>query len=78
MAYIEDERVVACVSILNDVIKNVYTIRDTYLEEILKEIKEDRKIKESVVPNVYTKLYEKAGFKINKTDSMKNFVIIHD
>ena len=64
--------------ILNGVIKNVYTIRDNYLEEILKEIKKDRKIKESVVPNVYTKLYEKAGFKINKTDSMKNFVIIYD
>ncbi len=76
--YVEDERVVACVSILNGVIKNVYTIRDAYLEEILKEIKKDRKIKESVVPNIYAKLYEKAGFKINKTDSMKNFVIIYD
>ena len=64
--------------IKKEVIKNVYTIRDTYLEEILKEIKKDRKIKESVVPNIYAKLYEKAGFKINKTDSMKNFVIIYD
>lgn len=76
--YIEDERVVACVSLLNRVIKNVYTIKDSYLEEILAEIKKEIKIKESIVPNTYTKLYENAGFKINKADSMKNFVIIYD
>lgn len=76
--YIEDGRVVACLSILNNVIKNVYTIKDSYLEEILKEVKKERKIKESIVPNTYAKLYEKAGFKINKADSMKNFMIIYD
>lgn len=76
--YKEDERVVACVSVLKDVIKNVYTVKDNYLEKILKEIRKEIKIKESVVPNVYAELYEKAGFKINKTDSMKNFVIIYD
>ncbi len=76
--YIEDERVVACVSTLNNVIKNVYTIKETYLEEILKKIRKENKIKESIVPNVYENIYQKVGFKINKEDSMKNFILIYD
>lgn len=76
--YIEDNRVIAFVSIDNNVIKNVYTIKDKCLVEILKKIKKDYKIKESIVPNTYKALYTKAGFKINPMNSLKNFVSIYD
>lgn len=76
--YIEDDRVVSFVSIANNTIKNIYTIKDSYLLETLKMIKKETKIGESVVPNLYKKLYIEAGFKINHVDNLKNFIIIYD
>ncbi len=76
--YIEDERVASFVSISNNMIKNVYTIKDAYLVQILETIRKEKKIKESIVPNLYKKLYEKAGFKINPMNTLKNFVMIYD
>lgn len=76
--YIEDERVVAFVSVSNNMIKNVYTIKDIYLIQILETIRREKRIKESIVPNLYKNLYEKAGFKINPMNELKNFVMIYD
>ena len=45
---IEDERVVAFVSLTNNTIKNVYTIKDNSLSAILKTIRKEIKIKESI------------------------------
>lgn len=74
--YIEDEKVLAFVSVSNNVIKNVYTTKDKYLEDILKEIKKENKIGYSTVPNIYEELYKNANFKVDKTDSYKNFLVI--
>lgn len=74
---IEDERVVAFVSITKDIMKNVYTIKDNYLTEIFRELKKDVKIKESIVPNIYKNIYKKAGFSINDKDALKNFIMIY-
>ena len=76
--YIEDDRVVCFVSIVKNVIKNVYTIKDDYLVETLKTIKKDIKIKESIVPSIYRELYIDAGFTINNMDTLKNFIMIYD
>lgn len=76
--YIEDERVVAFVSVAGDVIKNVYTIKDTYLIEILRTIRKERKIKESIVPNLYKTLYTRAGFSIDPMNTLKNFIMIYE
>lgn len=76
--YLEDDRVASFVSVSNNTIKNVYTIKDNYLVETLKQIKKEIKIKESIVPNLYKGLYEKAGFKINNVDNLKNFMMIYD
>lgn len=76
--YLEDNRVVAFVSLVNNVMKNVYTIKDNYLIEILKQIKKDIKIGESIVPNIYKDLYVKAGFSINTMNTLKNFIMIYD
>lgn len=75
---IKDDRVVAFVSISNNTIKNVYTIKDSYLTEILKKIKKEVKINESIVPNVYKNLYTKAGYSINNMNTFKNFISIYE
>lgn len=75
--YIEDNRVLAFVSINNNVIKNVYTAKEKYLEEVLKKVKEENEIRYSVVTNYYAGVYERAGFKVNKNQSYKNFVTIY-
>lgn len=75
---IEDDRVVAFVSLSNNTIKNVYTIKDSYLSEILKIFKKEVKINESIVPNLYKNLYTKAGYSINDMNTLKNFISIYE
>lgn len=76
--YIEEERVAAFVSISKSTIKNVYSIKEEYLLEILQKIKSENKITESIVTNIYVDIYQKAGFKISKDSNYKNFVVIYD
>lgn len=75
--YIEEEKVMAFVSINNNVIKNVYTTKEKYLEEILMEIQKENEITYSIVTNYYREIYEKCGFKISKNQDYKNFVTIY-
>ena len=75
--YLQDEKVMAFVSINKNVIKNIYTKKDIYLQEILEMIKKDNFITYSIVTNCYEAIYEKAGFKIAKNESYKNFVTIY-
>ena len=73
--YIEDEKVVAFVSISNDIIKNVYGVKEKYLKELLKEVRKENKTKDSTVTMLYEDIYKEAGYKVVK-DVYKNFVII--
>lgn len=75
--YLEDERAVAFVSISKNVIKNVYTTKGIYLEELLKKIKKEKNITYSIVTNYYTEIYEKCGFKVKDNQDYKNFVTIY-
>ena len=75
--YKEEGKVMAFVSISNNIIKNIYTTKEKYLEEILKRIIKENKIKYSTVTNIYTDIYEKCGFKVSKQSGYKNFVIIY-
>lgn len=75
--YIYDERPVAFVSIERNAIKNIYTIKEKYLEELLNEIMRERKISSSIVTNLYLDLYEKLGFEFLDRESYKNFVVIY-
>ncbi len=74
--YLEEEKVKAFVSISKNIIKNIYTTKEEYLEEILNEIIKENKIDYSIVTNNYVEIYEKCGFNINKQD-YKNFVTIY-
>lgn len=75
--YIYDERPVAFVSIERNAIKNIYTIKEKYLEELLDKIMHERKISSSIVTNLYLDLYEKLGFEFLDRESYKNFVTIY-
>ena len=73
--YLEQDKVKAFVSISKNVIKNVYTTKDEYLVEILKNITKEMLITDSIVTNVYCEVYETCVFE-NKNQSYKNFVTI--
>lgn len=75
---IEDDRVVAFVSVAKNVIKNVYGIRESYLMEIFKQLKKDVKINESIVTNLYKEIYIKSGYNINPMNTLRNFVMIYE
>ncbi len=76
--YVDEDKLFCFVSVVKNIIKNVYTMKDNYLVEILKQIRKEKKIQESIVPNIYKDLYIKAGFTINQEATLKNFVIIYD
>lgn len=75
--YLKEEKVMALVSISKNVIKNIYTTKEKYLEEILKKVKEEKNITYSVVTKSYTEIYQKCGFKISENQEYKNFVTIY-
>lgn len=75
--YLEENKVMAFVSISKNVIKNIYTTKAKYLEEILEKVKEENTITYSIVTKYYLNTYEKAGYKVSKTQDYKNFTIIY-
>lgn len=75
--YLEEEKVLAFVSISNNVIKNIYTTKEKYLEEILLRVKKENEITYSIVTNYYKEIYEKCGFQVSKNQDYKNFMTIY-
>ena len=75
--YLEEDKVVAFVSISKNVIKNIYTTKEKYLEYILNLIKEENHITYSIITKSYAEIYEKCGFKISKNQDYKNFVLVY-
>ncbi len=74
--YLNDGVPEAFVSVVNNVIKNVYTTKDKYLEELLNEVKKQIKIHSSIVPKIYEDIYIKVKFEILDEKSYKNFIVI--
>ena len=74
--YLNDGVPAAFISVIKNVIKNVYTAKDEYLVEVLNEVKKEIKIESSIVPKVYEEIYKKAGLKVLDDASYKNFVVI--
>lgn len=75
--FLEEGKVMAFVSINNNVIKNIYTTKEKYLEEILKKIRKENEITYSIVTNYYKEIYEKSGFRVSKNQDYKNFITIY-
>lgn len=75
--YLEEGNVKAFVSVSREVIKNVYTMKEEYLEEIFQRVQEEKKIGTSIVTNCYLDIYKKSGFEVAENQSYKNFVTIY-
>lgn len=74
--YLENKNPVAFVSLSSDVIKNVYSIKDDYLVELLTHINKEIKIKDSIVTKVYSEVYDSCGFVCIDENGYKNFIRI--
>lgn len=75
--YLDEGQAKAFVSINKNVLKNIYTTKEKYLEDILKQIQNENKITYSIVTNNYIETYQKCGFKISLDNTYKNFVTIY-
>lgn len=76
--YIENETVVAFVSVQNNIIKNTYCYKEKYLEEIFNYIKKQEQIGISILTKKYIEVYKKCGFHVLDDETYKNFVTIYD
>ena len=73
--YMDNEIPVAFVSISSDVIKNVYSIKDEFLVELLTHVNNQIRIKDSIVTNIYSNVYNTCGF-VCDDNGYKNFIRI--
>lgn len=67
---------VAFVSIASEIMKNVYSINDEFLVELLTYVNKERKIKDSIVTSTYLDVYNSCGFICTNDNGFKNFVKI--
>ena len=75
--YLDDNnKVCSFVSVLNNVIKNIYSTSDMYLEELLLYVKQHVRIAPSIITRVYEDIYLNCGFKVTNLDNYKHFVMI--
>ena len=74
--YFDNNNPVAFVSIVSGVIKNVYSIKDEFLIELLKYISKETNIKDSIVTKAYKNAYESSGLVTGGDDEYKNFIRI--
>lgn len=75
--YFEEGEIVAFVSVNKNIIKNIYTTKGEYLEQLLRVIVRENEITYSTVINTYTDIYKKCGFKVSDQTGYKNFVMIY-
>ncbi len=71
----DNENPVAFVSVVSNVIKNVYSINPEFLIELLQFVTKKITIKDSIVTKAYISAYESAGLVVNN-NGYKNFIII--
>ena len=64
------------VSISSNVIKNVYSIKNDFLIELLQHITKEISIKDSIVTKVYSNTYVASGLVIDEFSEYKNFIRI--
>lgn len=74
--YFDNDTPVAFVSIVSNVIKNVYSIKDDFLIELLQHIIKEVNIKDSIVTKSYSNAYEACGLVVTGNNEYKNFIRI--
>ncbi len=66
----------AFVSVCDTVIKNIYSISNDYLKELLLFIMKKIVVSPSIVTKIYEDIYIQCGFHINTLDNYKHFIMI--
>jgi len=74
---LEEDKVIAFVSVSKDVVKNIYSVKEKALKEIFEEIKKEKKIVESIVTKVYKEIYTESGFEVRENEYYRNFITIY-
>lgn len=74
--YTEEETPVAYVSVIDNVIKNIYSIKEEFLVELLQYLNTQFIIQDSIVTNTYINAYEESGLIVDTSNEYKNFVVI--
>lgn len=74
--YLDNNSPVAFVSVTSGIIKNVYSIKDDFLIELLTYVSREIKIKDSIVTNAYSDVYNACGFIRTDNNGYKNFIRI--
>lgn len=74
--YFDEETAVAFVSVADNVIKNVYGIKEDFVIELLQYIKEQFEIQDSIATKAYINAYKQSGLIVEETTEYKNFVVI--
>ena len=74
--YLDNNNPVAFVSVVSGVIKNIYSIKDDFLIELLTYVSKETKIKDSIVTNIYSNVYNYCGFICANDNGYKNFIKI--
>ncbi len=75
--YIENDNVIAFVSIQNKIIKNVYCYKEEYLEKLLNKVCQEEQVEPSILTRQYMKVYRKCGFDMMDNEIYKNFIMVH-
>ena len=75
--YIENDNVIAFVSIQNKVMKNIYCYKEEYLEKLLTRVSKEEQIETSILTKQYIDVYKKCGFEVIDKQVYKNFVMLH-
>lgn len=66
----------AFVSVCDNVIKNIYSVSNDYLKELLLFIAKEIVVSPSIVTKIYEDIYIQCGFHINTLDNYKHFIMI--
>jgi len=74
--YFDEETAVAFVSIADNVIKNIYGIKEEYIIELLQYVKEQFVIQDSIVTKAYINAYEQSGLIVDSSSEYKNFIVV--
>lgn len=74
--YFDEESAVAFVSIADNVIKNIYGIKEEYIIELLQYVKEQFVIQDSIVTKAYINAYEQSGLIVDSSSEYKKFIVV--
>lgn len=72
----QNNKVCAFLSVCDGVIKNIYSNNNSYLKELILELKKNITIQSSIVTNIYENVYLDCGLKVCSLDNYKHFIMI--